>query len=291
MNLGFAVLYAAFAVVAVWLLSEVLLQHRAPTTWRLLALAGFLAVAGGVYLRNVLLIVPGVLAFGVGQVLVGRMVKRAGADGRYWAVRRPVGPAPESAEGEDYGSGYGAEPVGEVGPVEPAYQDQAYQDPAYQEPAYQEPAYPESGYQQPDGMPAAQYDGTGQVPVYSMEPLPEDTDSYGVYTGLAAQQVREQFAAAEGYGQQYAEQPYAQVYEQAGAGVGAGAGAEYGQYQQQYSYDYAYAQQPQTAAQDGGGYYDPYQQYGYYDEYGQYHAYQQQPQQPAAADGYYAPES
>ncbi|WP_051940998.1 hypothetical protein [Phaeacidiphilus oryzae] len=295
MNLGFAVLYAAFAVVAAWLLAEVLLQHRAPLHWRLLALAGFLGVAGGVYLRNVPVIVAGVAAFGAGQLMVGRMHKLPGAEGRYWALRRPY-PAEDFEDGP-----HPAEdrPVGEVGPVEPVEPVESSEPlepaalaeplpplvPGYpheqppplyeQQPDYAQPVYDLGGYQQPDGA----------TPVYSMEPLPEDSDNYGVYTGLAAQQVREQYAA-EGYQQPYQQQPYEQPqYDQAAYDQ-----QQYAQYQQQYAHDYPYTPEQQQYAQ----YQQQYAEQGYYvDEYGQYQPYQPQPQshQQPAAEGYYAPES
>ncbi len=68
--MGYTVLYIAFGVVALWLLAEVLYQHKARLRWRVLALVGFLGVAGGVVASQVVLIVAGALAFGSGQTLV-----------------------------------------------------------------------------------------------------------------------------------------------------------------------------------------------------------------------------
>ncbi|MBC3841997.1 hypothetical protein GXW82_22800 [Streptacidiphilus sp. 4-A2] len=76
MNVGLAVLYAAFAVVALWLLGELLVQHRAPAHWRGLALLGFLGLVAGVQQGSVVVVVVGVVAFGAGQGLVTRSVKQ-----------------------------------------------------------------------------------------------------------------------------------------------------------------------------------------------------------------------
>src|SRR3546814_5791386 len=51
--MGWAVLYIAFGVVALWLLGEVLLQYKARLRWRLLAFGGFLGVVLGVLIPNV----------------------------------------------------------------------------------------------------------------------------------------------------------------------------------------------------------------------------------------------
>lgn len=85
MGLGLGVLYLAFAVVALWLLGELLLQRRAPVQWRALALVGFLALTGGVAERSLPLIAVGVVGFGAGQAQATRAVKRGGRE--HWTLR------------------------------------------------------------------------------------------------------------------------------------------------------------------------------------------------------------
>src|ERR1700759_762352 len=99
--MGYSVLYIAFGIVALWLLGEVLLQYKARLRWRLLAFAGFLGVVGGVYLREVIVIVLGAIAFGAGQSFVTLSYKRGFSTG--WALggrpgssRRRRGGAPRT---------------------------------------------------------------------------------------------------------------------------------------------------------------------------------------------------
>ncbi|EFG65401.1 membrane protein [Streptomyces sp. SPB074] len=87
--MGWAVLYFAFAVVALWLLGEVLLQYKARLRWRLLAFAGFLGVVLGVLMASVLVIVLGALAFAAGQTLVTLSFRRGFAAG--WALKGKAG--------------------------------------------------------------------------------------------------------------------------------------------------------------------------------------------------------
>jgi hypothetical protein len=68
--MGYTVLYIAFGVVALWLLGEVLLQDKARLRWRALAFVGFLGVVVGVVLPQVVVIILGAAAFGVGQTFV-----------------------------------------------------------------------------------------------------------------------------------------------------------------------------------------------------------------------------
>jgi hypothetical protein len=245
-NLGFAALYAAFAVVALWLLGEVLLQHRAPLAWRVLALAGFAGVAGGVVLGMVPLIGAGAAGFGAGQVMVTRAVKRA--DGWYWSLRGadggvpgPLGRLPflRAAEAPP-ASDEPAEPVGEVGPVEAA-------------PAPQPVPVAEAPTQTWD--PGYAYQEAG---LYQMRPLDEDSDNYGVYTGAAAQAVREQYAGDPGYQQQYGYDP---------------AYGQYAGYQEQYGYQ----QQPY---QEGYAAYGYQEQYAYPQQQGYGQGYPEQYQEP-----------
>ncbi|MFE9247575.1 hypothetical protein [Streptomyces sp. NPDC007088] len=82
--MGWAVLYLAFAVVALWLLGEVLLQYKARLRWRLLAFGGFLLVVLGVLLPSVVVIALGAIAFATGQTLVTLSFRRGFAAG--WSL-------------------------------------------------------------------------------------------------------------------------------------------------------------------------------------------------------------
>ncbi|MFE7527541.1 hypothetical protein ACFU7Y_17745 [Kitasatospora sp. NPDC057542] len=92
MGIGYLLLYAALAVVALWLVAEVLLQNRAPLHWRVLALAGFLGVAAGMSLGSVVVIGAGAVLFAVGQTFVTLSVKRGYRAG--WSLRKPDGSLP-----------------------------------------------------------------------------------------------------------------------------------------------------------------------------------------------------
>ncbi|MEV7600240.1 hypothetical protein AB0O91_22975 [Kitasatospora sp. NPDC089797] len=92
MGIGYLLLYVALAVVALWLVAEVLLQNRAPVHWRALALAGFLAVAAGMGLGSVLVIGAGAGLFAVGQAFVTLSVKRGYQGG--WSLRKADGSLP-----------------------------------------------------------------------------------------------------------------------------------------------------------------------------------------------------
>ncbi|PYC87782.1 hypothetical protein C7C46_03280 [Streptomyces tateyamensis] len=129
MGIGMLALYAALAVVALWLIAELLLQNRAPLRWRALALGGFLAVVAGMAVPSVLVIGAGAAAFAAGQLLVTLAVKRGYRAG--WSLRRPDGTLPGPLAGVPLlaaaTSGAPApavqqeqDRVGEVGPVEPA---------------------------------------------------------------------------------------------------------------------------------------------------------------------------
>lgn len=83
---GWMVLYIAFAVVALWLLAEVLLQRRARLHWRVLAFAGFLTVLGGVANESVVAIGVGAIGFAIGQSYVTLAFRRGYSEG--WTVTR-----------------------------------------------------------------------------------------------------------------------------------------------------------------------------------------------------------
>ena len=262
MNIGLALLYLAFAVVALWLLGELLVQHRAPAHWRALALLGFLGLVAGVHQGSAAIVAVGVLAFGAGQGMVTRSVKRG--DGPHWSLRGPDGglpgplgrvplvaqvfPAegiPEAAVAADP-----ARRVGTVGPIE----DEA---------AEPVPAQPESAAEfvesQPyDGEP--EYDGGlpgARIPQQTTQPYPQEyaypyqaaeavppgfAQPAGYDAGQYQQEYAAQYAQQQPYAQQeYAQQPYAQQ--------------EYGQQE--------YAQQPYPQSEPGGYYGDSAPGYGY----------------------------
>ncbi|MGW2249786.1 hypothetical protein ACWCXH_06250 [Kitasatospora sp. NPDC001660] len=92
MGIGYLLLYSALAVVALWLVAELLLQNRAPLHWRALALAGFLGVAGGMVLGSVPAIGAGAALFALGQTFVTLSVKRGYTGG--WSLRTADGALP-----------------------------------------------------------------------------------------------------------------------------------------------------------------------------------------------------
>jgi hypothetical protein len=260
-------LYAAFVVVALWLVAELLLQNKAPLVWRAVALGGFLGVVAGMQLGSVAVIGLGAAAFAVGQTFVTLSVRRGYDAG--WSLRRADGSLPgplnrvpllAGAVGDADPEEPFVQPVGEVGPVEQVEPAGGGHE-AHHEDAAEQPA-------------AAGRPGTEQQ-VYEMQPLHEDdSDGYGVYAGAAAPQQGYYDATAgyEGYQQQ--QDPYAAAYQggydqasYAAAGYQGGyydASSGYGGYQQQ--------QDPYAAAYQGGydqtqyaqGY-DPQQQGAYYD--------------------------
>ncbi|MFF0728852.1 hypothetical protein [Streptomyces sp. NPDC004134] len=99
-DLAWLALYAAFGVISLWLLWEVLMQYKAPLRWRALAFVGFLCVVLGVLMPSAVVIGLGVVAFGVGQTKV-TFSYRSGYSGG-WAVNR-------RGEDEDYDGGYEAQ--------------------------------------------------------------------------------------------------------------------------------------------------------------------------------------
>ncbi|MGA5816461.1 hypothetical protein ACPC54_01165 [Kitasatospora sp. NPDC094028] len=130
MGIGYLLLYVALAVVALWLIAEVLLQNRAPLHWRVLALAGFLGVAAGMKLGSVVVIGAGAVLFAVGQTFVTLSVKRGYQAG--WSLRKPDGSLPgplakvpllgalTGGAAVTAAAAATAERVGEVGSVEEA---------------------------------------------------------------------------------------------------------------------------------------------------------------------------
>lgn len=287
MNTGFAVLYLAFAAVALWLLAELLLQHRAPVRWRALALAGFLLMAGGVVARNVPVIAVGTLGFGAGQYLVTRAVSaaRRGEGAEHWALRRGAAPEPDdlpeqqppAAGGQeaqpeaapaDAPSAAGAAQARAAGPQEPAGYDYYAQGQGQGQGQgagqSQGQDYAGAGYPAPQAQRYGADPGSGgwyagdpsAAPVYAPQPMPEDPDTYGSY-------LQQPYAQ-----EPYPQQPYAQPgYPPGPAGEGQG----------------GYPQAGYPAADPYGGYgYDP--QTGAYQGYGE--GYGAGPAGPGAATGY-----
>ncbi|MGW7101523.1 hypothetical protein [Streptomyces sp. NPDC054838] len=177
--MGMTVLYIAFGFVALWLLAEVLMQYKARLRWRLLAFAGFVGVVAGVVLPSVLVIAVGATAFAVGQTLVtlsfrkgfvaGWALRRGGEPVRKGGRRRSGGPRPPRAE-----------PALEVTALEyGAESDQ-----------------PE--YEASSGRRAADRDelDAGDEDVFTPQPVPEETGSYGIQSFASQGQQAAQQAAA-----------------------------------------------------------------------------------------------
>ena len=150
MGIGYLLLYVALAVVALWLLAELLLQNRAPLHWRVVALGGFLAVVAGMALGSVVVIGAGAVLFALGQVFVTLSVKRGYRDG--WSLRRSDGALPgplarvpllsAATGGQDVAEAVAVQHVGEVGEVEAGeVTAAAFASPAFEVPAFEAPTY------------------------------------------------------------------------------------------------------------------------------------------------------
>ncbi|GAB3658199.1 hypothetical protein [Streptomyces sparsus] len=178
--MGWAVLYIAFGVVALWLLGEVLLQYKARLRWRLLAFFGFLGVVIGVLMPSVWVIGAGTAAFAVGQTFVTLSFRQGFSTG--WALGGMPGASkrrrPDQANGQD--AKRHAEPVLEVSELE--------------ETAAWQPAAAGS---------------------YKLEPMPDDTGQYGVYDrGSEPAAAVDEFAETDVWGQR--PDPYASGVQQPG---------------------------------------------------------------------------
>ncbi|MFD8225258.1 hypothetical protein ACFV16_13930 [Streptomyces massasporeus] len=281
--MGWAVLYIAFGIVALWLLGEVLLQYKARLRWRLLAFAGFLGVVVGVLIPSVVVIGLGAAAFAVGQTYVTLSFRSGFAAG--WAMNAPALGGSKRRRGERGRQ----EPTLEVSGLEAegGYDDEAAgayrRDPA----AYGQ----DDDYDRDDVFtPARDTTAAETTAVYEPQPMPEDTGSYGVYGNgyqAASQQSHDQYAtqAADqsysydysGYGQQQAydatgQQQYAAYSDPYIGSSNYGQGAydtTYGD--QQYYGQQAYTQDQYTGTYGGetppGGVWVPQQRNT--DEYGQ----------------------
>ncbi|MGC0377838.1 hypothetical protein [Streptomyces sp. SAI-229] len=262
--MGWAVLYIAFGVVALWLLGEVLLQYKARLRWRLLAFAGFLGVVLGVLIPSVVVIGLGAAAFAVGQTYVTLSFRRGFAAG--WAVNAPMLAAAKGRRGD---RGH-QEPTLEVSGLEAPGAGHGDEDDAPRDRAGH-PA--DDDYDRDDVFtPAARPDrpAADTTAVYEPQPIPDDTGSYGVYggdTGYAAPAQDQYAAAAQGADPNYA-------YDYSGYGQQQGYDTtgqqQYAAYSDPYignsaygntSYDTGYAD-PQQYSQQGYGQ-DPYAQQGY----------------------------
>ncbi|MEV7525988.1 hypothetical protein [Streptomyces sp. NPDC091371] len=244
--MGMTVLYIAFGIVALWLLAEVLMQYKARLRWRLLAFAGFLGVVAGVVLPSVPVIGAGAAMFALGQTLVTLSFRKGFEAG--WAIRRGGEPVRQQSRRRRSGGPVHQEPSLEVTGLE--YEDRA------------------AGGRGPDADPE----------VYSPEPVPEDTGSYGIQSFVPAQPGPDPaqtgaFASPFTTGEQDAHQ-YAAYYDpsQPQGGQGGQGGYDY------YADGYPTGEQQQVYAAYSDPYIgtggmppstDPYAGYAPYGDYGQ----------------------
>ncbi|MFF8270766.1 hypothetical protein ACF059_25760 [Streptomyces sp. NPDC016562] len=211
--MGMTVLYIAFGFVALWLLAEVLMQYKARLRWRLLAFAGFLGVVAGVVLPSVAVIGLGAAAFAVGQTLVTLSFRKGFVAG--WALRRGGEPVRQTRQSRRRRSGSPAQP-------EPALEVTALEYESAHEPEDQ-----------------GQFEAAAEE-VYSPQPVPEDTGSYGIQSFTSAPDPSQTagFASPFGTAEQDAHQ-YAAYYDPQGqAGSGGydySAGYQSGEQQQVYA--------------------------------------------------------
>ncbi|NEB75862.1 hypothetical protein G3I40_11590 [Streptomyces sp. SID14478] len=176
--MGWAVLYVAFGLVALWLLGEVLLQYKARLRWRLLAFVGFLGVVLGVLMPSVFVIAAGAIAFAIGQTYVTLSFRRGFAEG--WALKGGPGDAAESGSKRRR--------------REPVHQDPTLQ---VSDLEYQQEAAPGTEYAQTSQFAQVPESPAESTAVYAPEPMPDDTGQYGVYSDTAYAQSAQ---ASQGYG-------------------------------------------------------------------------------------------
>lgn len=252
--MGWTVLYIAFGVVALWLLGEVLLQYKARLRWRLLAFGGFLGVVVGVLIPSVAVIALGAVAFAVGQTYVTLSFRRGFSTG--WAIGNRSRDG--DADGGDHDDPPRQEPTLEVSGLE----ETAAAD-----------GFAEHGrFAEHDRFDAdddvfvpqrpAPSEGEGAA-VYSPQPLPDETGTYGVYTGAAYAAATDPSYAAAGHSQ---DQSFGygghSGYDQQGYGYDAGQ-QQYAAYSDPYvgaqgydgtaGYDTGYADQQAYGGQQGYG--------------------------------------
>ncbi|MFD4134304.1 hypothetical protein [Streptomyces goshikiensis] len=165
--MGMTVLYIAFGFVALWLLAEVLMQYKARLRWRLLAFAGFAGVVAGVVLPSVPVIAAGAAAFAVGQTLVTLSFRKGFVAG--WALRR--GGEPVRKTRRRRAGGPRPEPTLKVTALEYGPGD---------DPADSRDAADRADRTDPDAENVFGARNPDAEAVYSPQPLPEDTGSYGI---------------------------------------------------------------------------------------------------------------
>jgi hypothetical protein len=238
--MGWAVLYIAFGIVALWLLGEVLLQYKARLRWRLLAFAGFLGVVVGVLIPSVVVIGLGAAAFAVGQTYVTLSFRSGFAAG--WAMNAPALSGSKRRRGERGRQ----EPTLEVSGLEAeaGYGDEAG---AYRRDtaAYgQDDDYDRDDVFTP-ARPTADPSAAETTAVYEPQPMPDDTNSYGVYTDAGYGTGQQQAATAPGADQTYA-YDYSGYGQQQDYGYDTGAQQQYAAYSDPYIGTHTY----------GGGTYD-----------------------------------
>ncbi|MEV6574917.1 hypothetical protein [Streptomyces sp. NPDC051577] len=175
--MGMTVLYTAFGFVALWLLAEVLMQYKARLRWRLLAFAGFAGVVAGVVLPSVLVIAVGATAFAIGQTLVTLSFRKGFVAG--WALRRGGEPVRKQS-GRRRGAG-GARPERPAPTLEVTgleYDDRT------------------AAAGRRDGADAPDDFDDAETNVFTPQPVPEDTGSYGI------QSFAPQYGDQRGYADQ-----------------------------------------------------------------------------------------
>ncbi|MFC8450197.1 hypothetical protein [Kitasatospora sp. NPDC057223] len=253
MGIGYLLLYVALAVVALWLVAELLLQNRAPLHWRVVALGGFLGVVAGMAAGSVVVIGAGAVLFALGQVFVTLSVKRGHRDG--WSLRKSDGALPgplakvpllsAATGGEDVAEPVVVQHVGEVGEIEAEEVAVA----AFESPAFETQAFETPGY---GSTPVVE-----QTAAFEMQEIAAD----GVYADAPVYYEQQQQPAWDGGQQQW--QP-----QQPGYGD-----------QQQW-------QQPQHQQQPAYGYDQGYGGYQQQPGYGDQQQWQQQPQHQPTYEGY-----
>ncbi|ANP54533.1 hypothetical protein J2Z21_001866 [Streptomyces griseochromogenes] len=255
--MGWTVLYIAFGIVALWLLSEVLLQYKARLRWRLLAFAGFLGVVLGVLMHSVVVIGVGAIAFALGQTYVTLSFRRGFAAG--WAVKRPDPEAEGGGSKRRRGKADRHDPSLEVSGLEAAEGDD--QDVDYRR---DQLAHGDDDYDRDDVFTPRPPEPTAaeMTAVYEPQPMPEDTGSYGVYGDTAypgaAQPQNPSYASAAQGGEQGYAYDYSSAYAQQGYGYGAGDQQQYANYSDPYI-----GSQPYGGDSYGTGYEQQYGQQGY----------------------------
>ncbi|GCD38336.1 hypothetical protein OEIGOIKO_06149 [Streptomyces chrestomyceticus JCM 4735] len=302
--MGWVVLYIAFGCVALWLLSEVLLQYKARLRWRLLAFTGFLGVVVGVVIPSVIVIAAGAIAFAVGQTYVTLSFRSGFQSG--WALRGKRGDGGKRGDSGKRGDNRRrrAKGGGRAAAAGPTLQVSGLE----AVPATEEAdagavvgGTPPTGTAAFDG--AAAFDGTDpfagvestpngygggdSTEVYAPQPIPEETGQYGIYSPDARSE-QPGYAAYDGYGgygqdtygydggyvaaAQAGQDAYPDHYSAYGADPGHGQGQSHGQ-GQGHGQDGLHGQEQGGQAPYAAPYTDPYaggQQYAaQYDPYDQ----------------------